>query len=64
MNYFDALKRTVATAVQSAVGVVIAAGPVGLWSASVWEQAGTVAIIAALTGVHRFTEAFLGNKES
>ncbi|MDT0345910.1 holin [Streptomyces litchfieldiae] len=43
----DLAERVVATFVVSAAGVAIAAGPAGLFSASMWETAGAAGLAAA-----------------
>lgn len=58
MTWHDALIRTLVTAVQAALGVVLAAGS-GLIDADVWQAAGTTALVALVTGLHRACTVWL-----
>lgn len=58
MTWHDALTRTAVTAVQAALGVVVAAGS-GLIDVDVAQAAGTAALVALVTGLHRACTVWL-----
>lgn len=58
MTVTDALIRTLVTAVQAALGVVLAS-TAGILDVGSWQAAGTTALIALVTGVHRATTVWL-----